>query len=64
MKNKIAEIRKAKRMTQVQLAEAAGVAETQLQAYERNRRLPGIEIAIRIAKALNTTVEDVFILDD
>lgn len=64
MKNRIAEIRKANHMTQVQLAEAVGIAETQMQAYERNRRLPGVEMAIRIAKALNTTVEDVFILDD
>lgn len=65
MKNRIAEFRKAKNMTQPQLAEKAKLTNyTLVQRYEKGARLPGVDIAIRLAKALDTTVEELFQLDD
>lgn len=65
MKNRITEFRKAKQMTQPQLAEKANLTSyTLIQRYEKGTRLPGVDIALRIAKALGTTVEELFILDE
>ena len=55
MKNRIAELRKAQKMTQPQLAERVG-----MQAYEYGKQIPSVYTAIKIARALNTTVEELF----
>lgn len=65
MKNKIAEFRKKQNLTQPQLAEKAELTSyTLIQRYERGLRTPGVDIAIRIARALNTTVEELFDIDN
>lgn len=65
MKNKISEYRKAKGLTQPQLAELAGLTSyTLIQRYEHGSREPGVCIALRIAKALDCTVEDLFELEE
>ena len=46
--------------TQVQVANKAGIAERMYQEYEYGKRKPGVETAIRIAKILNSTVEELF----
>lgn len=65
MKNKIKEFRKLKKLTQPQLAELAKLPSyTVVQGYEHGRRIPSLESAIRLAQALDTTVEELFQLDD
>lgn len=65
MSNKISEYRKKLNLTQPQLAEKANLTNyTLVQRYERERRTPNVYIALRIAKALNATVEEVFPLED
>ena len=65
MKNRIAEFRKALKMTQPQLAELAKLPSyTVIQGYEHGRRSPSLESGIRLARALNTTVEELFELED
>ena len=65
MKNRIAEFRKAKGLTQKQLAEALGMTTYQsLQQYENGRFVPNVYTAILIAKALDTTVEELFPLEE
>lgn len=65
MANKIAEYRKKLNLTQPQLAEKAKLTSyTLIQRYEKESRVPSVYIAIRIAKALNTTVEELFKLED
>ncbi|MBQ8497809.1 MAG: helix-turn-helix transcriptional regulator [Clostridia bacterium] len=65
MKNKISEIRKQNNLTQPQLAEKAKLSNyTALQRYERGVVIPGVDVALRLARALNTTVEELFILED
>ena len=61
MSNKISEYRKKLNLTQPQLAEKAEITSyTIIQRYENGQRVPTVYNAIRIAKALNATVEEVF----
>lgn len=46
--------------TQAQAARLAGITEQTYQRYEYGTQEPGVRIAIRIAKVLGTTVEDLF----
>ena len=64
MKNNITEFRKLRGLTQLQIAEALCVDYTQVQRWERDRRTPSVETAIRLARILKTTVEKLFIVDD
>lgn len=65
MKNKIYEFRKMRKMTQAKLSELAKLPSyTVVQDYEHERRTPSLESAIRIAKALETTVEELFELEE
>jgi len=57
--NRVAEYRKSK-LTQVQLAGKAKISEVQIQNIEYGKHAPNVYTAIRIAKALETTVEDLF----
>jgi len=65
MSNKISEYRKKLNITQPQLAEMANLTTyTLVYRYEKGTRIPSVYIALRIAKALNATVEEVFPLED
>lgn len=64
MKIKIAEKRKEKKLTQPQVAEQLNISYTQLQGYEHGRRIPSVEVALRLAHALECKVEDLFELED
>ncbi len=46
--------------TQAQVAKEAKVSEVAYQLYEYDKREPGVRTAIRIARAVNSTVEDLF----
>lgn len=46
--------------TQAQVAKEANVGERLYQDYEYDKREPGVRTAIRIALALNSTVEALF----
>lgn len=52
--------REASGKTQAQVAKEARVAERAYQSYEYGNRSPGVRTAIRIARALDTTVEALF----
>ena len=47
-------------MTQAELAERIGVTRQTLIAIEQGKYSPSLETAFRIAKALGTTLDDVF----
>ncbi len=55
--NIIKKIREDKRMTQTELASAVGITQGMISAYE-NGVVPTLPIAIRIAKALEVSLED------
>lgn len=60
MSNLISEKRAKKGLTQRQLAEICKITYQSLQRYENGTVVPSVTIAITIAKALETTVEDLF----
>lgn len=65
MKNKISEFRKAQKLTQPQLAAILNLSNYQsIQAIELGKNTPSVEVALRLARALKTTVEELFQLDD
>ena len=57
--NKLKEARERVGLTQRQVAEAVGIAESAYQRYERGR-LPLAPTACKIAKALGVTVESLY----
>jgi len=62
--NHIKELRANLGMTQAQLAELVGVARVSIVAIETGRYIPTIETALRISKALNTPLDQIFWLKD
>ena len=52
--------RKASGKTQAQVAKESQISENQYQNIEYNKSEPSVRTAIRIAKALNSTVESLF----
>lgn len=60
MKTKLKTVREKSGLTQVQVAEKAGITETCYQRYEAGIRFPRADTAILIATALNSTVEYLF----
>lgn len=62
--NKLEQIRTEKGMTQGQLADAVGVSRTMVSYFERGLRSPSVPILLRIAKALDTTPNDLLGIDN
>lgn len=54
---RIAELRKEKGMTQVQLAKKCGMAQPNIAAIEAGKNSTTIDVLERIAKALNVRIE-------
>ena len=51
-------------MTQAQIANAIGVSESYYQSYEYGAHIPSVYVALRIARALDTTVEELFPIEE
>ncbi len=64
VKSKIEEIRKQSRLTQTEIAAAIGVSRQAYSAIESGKSVPSTELALRLARLLRTSVEDLFALDD
>lgn len=54
----IKEIREAAGMSQEALATASGVTRVSISRYESGERVPPLDIAARIARALNCKIDD------
>ena len=63
MKNEIRVFRAKRRITQDDLAAALGVSRQTLSAIEKNKYFPSLELALKIAKVFECTVEELFSLD-
>lgn len=64
MNNKIRVARAEVRMTQQQLAEAAGVSRQTINAIESGKFVPSTVLALKMAKIFGKSVEEIFQLDD
>ena len=64
MVNRIQYYRNYYDMSQRQLALKAEISSTEMNYIEAGKRMSGVDKAIRIARALNTTVEKLWIEED
>lgn len=64
MKNKIKELRKLNGMRQEDLAKELGVSRQTINAIENDKYNPTLELAMRLARYLDTAVENIFILEE
>ncbi|ADN37562.1 transcriptional regulator, XRE family [Methanolacinia petrolearia DSM 11571] len=64
METRIREFRAKKDMTQAQLAEAVGVRRETIVFLEKGKYNPSLKLAHDVAKALDTTIEELFVFDD
>ncbi|SNS62881.1 helix-turn-helix transcriptional regulator [Rhodococcoides kyotonense] len=58
--NEVREYRKAARLTQAELGRACGVSRQSIVSVEGGDYAPSVYLAIKLAKALGTTVETLF----
>jgi len=61
MKNRLAEIRSNKKITQDELAAAAGVTRNHISRIENGVCSPSMKVLSRIAKFLEVKIDDIFL---
>jgi len=64
MKNNIRELRKKLGLRQEDIAATVGVTRQTINAIENEKYNPTLELAMKLAKLLHITVEELFILGD
>ena len=60
LNNQLEEFRKASHLTQLELAEKVEVSRKSINSIENGIYIPTTVLALKIAKALNCTIHDVF----
>lgn len=63
MRNKIYEYRVLRRLSQQQLADLCEVSRQTINAVEKGKYAPSLELAFRLAKFFQTTVDELFQYD-
>lgn len=63
MKNQIKEFRTQKGLLQQELADICGVSRQTVNAIENNKYNPTLELAFKLAVALETTIDELFIYE-
>ena len=64
MKNRIEEIRKAGGIRQEDFAKALGVSRQTISSLETGRYNPSIQLAYKIARYFDLTIEEVFLFEE
>lgn len=64
MKNRIEEIRKEQNIRQEDFAKSMGVSRQTISSLENGRYNPSIQLAYKIAKYFDMTIEEVFIFEE
>lgn len=64
MKTRIKEFRARYDLTQEELAKKVGVRRETIVFLEKGKYNPSLKLAYRVAKALETTIEELFIFDE
>jgi len=64
MKTRIKEYRAKYNLTQEKLAEIVGVRRETIIFLEQGKYNPSLKLAYNVAKALKTTIDEIFIFDD
>lgn len=63
MKNILKEERLKQSLTQVELAEMVGVSRQTIFSIEISKYVPSVTLSMKLARALGTTVEELFLLE-
>ena len=61
MKNRLKEIRKNRRLSQVDLAKALNISRQAVSGFESGKYTPSLEVASRIAEILEVKIENIFV---
>ena len=61
--NRVKELRIEKGWTQEQLAQAAGVSRQSINAIERDRYVPSLELALTFARIFTCSTDEIFHLE-
>jgi len=64
MKTKIKELREKRKLTQEALAEKVDVTRQTILFLEKGKYNPSLRLAYKIAKVLNSKIEDLFSFED
>ena len=64
MKNHLERLRRRDNLTQDMLAEALSVSRQTISSIENGRYNPSIELAFKLARFFNVTIEEVFIYEE
>lgn len=64
MDNRIKELRKARGLTQDELAQKLKVSRQTINSLEKGRYDPSITLAYRLARSFDLTIEEVFLFDE
>ena len=64
MENRIAVLRKERRISQAELAEAVSVTRQTIISLENGRYNASLLLAHKIAKYFGTTIEDIFLFEE
>lgn len=64
MKNQLEAIRKARGITQEELADALAVSRQTISSLEKGRYNPSILLAFKLARYFGVAIEDIFIYEE
>jgi len=64
MKNKLKVFRAMQDLTQEDLAEKVGVSRQTINAIEKRKYNPSLELAFKLARLFDVKIEDIFIYED
>ena len=64
MKNRIAQLRKERRITQEELADAVGVTRQTIISLENGRYNASLLLAHKIARYFGLSIEDIFLFEE
>ena len=64
MRNDVRALRTARGLSQAQLAEQLGVSRQTVNSIETDRYTPSLQLAISLARLFETSVEEMFHVDD
>ncbi|WP_080146883.1 helix-turn-helix transcriptional regulator [Marinilactibacillus piezotolerans] len=64
MKNRLESLRKSQNITQAELAKTLAVSRQTVSSIENGRYNPSLDLAFKLARCFNCTVEDIFIFEE
>ncbi|BDF69744.1 transcriptional regulator [Oscillospiraceae bacterium] len=64
MKNRISELRRTRRVTQEELAEAVGVTRQTIISLENGRYNASLQLAHRLARYFGMSIEELFLFEE